>query len=273
MDLSTLAPSAGLTVDLSTSSSGGGFSLSLGEHFTPTLQLNVSGNSSSSPSFYYEDTVAGSPTITASASEWSSGTLTPSVAPGPLYSITVSPSTATVAAGGKQLFTAAGKDAYGNAVSVSPSWTTSGSIGNVSPSSGSSTTLTAASSSVSGYVIATQGSVSNSASVTVTSQAAMKVTLTAGRVSASRRHYTVPLTVAATNASSSAAVSGASVTLQVYEGSSCSGTVTASGSGTTGSNGQLTMDFTTGTATTWCTLATVTATGYSQGSGQTTFTT
>jgi hypothetical protein len=35
----------------------------------------------------------------------------------------------------------------------------------------------------------------------------------------------------------------------------------------------VTFNFTTRTATTWCALATVTATGYSQGSGQTSFST
>jgi hypothetical protein len=35
----------------------------------------------------------------------------------------------------------------------------------------------------------------------------------------------------------------------------------------------VTFNFTTRTATTWCASATVTATGYSQGSGQTSFST
>ncbi|HEV8360133.1 MAG TPA: PKD domain-containing protein [Candidatus Thermoplasmatota archaeon] len=45
------------------------------------------------------------------------------VEPGPLASIAVSPSSVDVQAGATQLFTAAGADAYGNVVSIAPSWT------------------------------------------------------------------------------------------------------------------------------------------------------
>ncbi len=101
VDLSTGAPSAGTSVLLSTSSAGGGFSTSSGGQFTTTLTLPTisSGNSSSEP-FYYEDTTAGSPTITASASGWGSGTLPTTVSAGPLKTIKVSPSSVTLAEGG-----------------------------------------------------------------------------------------------------------------------------------------------------------------------------
>jgi hypothetical protein len=81
------------------------------------------------------------------------------------------------------------------------------------------------------------------------------------------------LTVTADDATTGAPISGASVVLSVYAGPSCSGTPAASGTGTTGSNGQVGFTFTTRTAGTWCALATVTASGYTDGSGETTFST
>jgi hypothetical protein len=273
IDLSTPAPSAGLTVALSTSSSGGGFSNSPAGPFTQTLVLpTISSDISSSGSFYYEDTVAGGPTITASASGWGPATLPTTVSAGPLHAIKVSPSPVTLAEGGTQLFTASGVDGFGNSVTISPSWSTTVPGGSMSPGSGTSATLQTTTSG-NGSVTATQGSVSGSATVTVTAQATLSVTVKAGALSGSRARYEVPLTVTADNATSNAAVNGASVTLEIFGNAACTGTATASGTGTTASSGQVTFNFTTRTAATWCASATVTATGYSQGAGHTSFST
>lgn len=178
VDLSTGAPSGGLTVDLATSSSGGGFSTSGSPGtFSHTLALTVSSGGTATMSFYYEDTVAGTPTVTASATGWATGSLPVTVDPGPLASIAVSPTSATVAEGGTQTFTATGADSYGNPVSVDPSWTTSGSVGSVT-SPGSSTTFTAGQSPGTGSVTAAQDGVSGSSSVTVSALASMTVDVT-----------------------------------------------------------------------------------------------
>ncbi len=273
VDLSTPAPSPGLNVTLSTSSTGGGFSTSSAGPFSATLALpSISSGASSSATFYYEDTVAGSPTVTASASGWGPASLSTTVSAGQLKTIKVSPATVTLAQGGSQLFSASGADSYGNPVSISPSWTTTVTGANMSPPSGASSTLQTTTSG-NGLVTATQGSVSGSANVTVTAQSTLAVKVTAGALSGSRARYEVPLAVTADNATTSAAVSGASVTLQVFGNATCTGTATASGSGTTASSGQVTFNFTTRTAGTWCALADVTATGFSPGSGQSSFST
>ncbi len=75
------------------------------------------------------------------------------------------------------------------------------------------------------------------------------------------------------DAASGAAISGAGVGLQVFSGSSCSGTVAASGTGTTNSNGQVNFTFTTKNQGTYCALATVSASDYENGTGETSFTT
>jgi hypothetical protein len=187
VDSSTAAPSGGTMVTLITSSSTGGFSTSAIGPFNPSLTVSIGADNTASGGVYYSDTTAGTATITASASGWSSASMAVTVDAGPL--------------------------------------------------------------------------------------ATMAVTVTAGKVSKKGPNYHVPLTVDATNGSTSKALSGASVSLQVYPGTSCSGTPAASDSGTTGSNGQVTVTFSTRQTGPWCALATVTDSGYSTGSGTTTFST
>ena len=149
VSLSATAPSGEVTVNLATSSSGGGFSTSSSGPLSNTLQLPVAGGASLTESFYYEDIVAGTPTGTATAAAWTTGNLPVTVNPGVLASITVNPSSATVPKDATQTFTAAGADAYGNPVTVNPTWTTTtGSDGTVSPLTGSFTVFTAGSATV-----------------------------------------------------------------------------------------------------------------------------
>jgi subtilase family serine protease len=118
------------------------------------------------------------------------------------------------------------------------------------------------------------GATSASTTLTITPAgvSAMSVTVSAGAVSQKGPNHRVPLTVGAAD-SSGAPIGGASVTLEVYPGSTCAGTPAASGTGTTGSNGQVGFNFSTRQTGAWCALATVDATGYSTGSGTTTFST
>ena len=272
IDLSAPAPSGGLSVSLATSSSSGGFSTSSSGPFSSPTTVTVAAGSTTSTALYYSDTKAGSPTVTASASGWASATLSVSVTAGALTTIAVSPSSASVAEGGTQIFSATGLDAYGNLVSVDPSWATTVSGASISPSTGSSTTFTAGQSSGSGNVTATADGLSGFASVTVTSLSSMVVTVAAGKLVKKGPNYQVPLTATA-DTSSAAPLSGASTSLQVFSGSTCSGTVVASGTGTTGANGQVGFTFSTRKIGPWCALANVSAAGYSTGSGQTTFST
>ncbi|HEU5362290.1 MAG TPA: S53 family peptidase [Gaiellaceae bacterium] len=119
------------------------------------------------------------------------------------------------------------------------------------------------------------GATSGSTSVTVVSGtlSTMTVGVSAGKVSKKGPNYRVPLTVTAADASTRAPLSGASVTFLVYAGSTCAGTAVASGSGTTGSTGQVGFTFSTRRTGAWCALADVTANGYSSNSGTTNFST
>lgn len=85
--------------------------------------------------------------------------------------------------------------------------------------------------------------------------------------------FTIPVTVTATAIASGAPLSGATGTVQVYQGSSCTGRVMETSSGALDSSGQETFDFHTRASATWCASATVTAPGFATGSASSTLTT
>jgi hypothetical protein len=166
VDIPSAQPSD-VSVSLSSSSSATGvFSTSQGGSSTSSVTIQAG---QTSASFYYEDTTAGSPTLTATATGYTTATQTETVQAAALHAIAVSPNSASVTVGGTQDFTATGQDQYGNPVDVSnAAWTTTA-PGTVSPTTGSSTTFTAGSTTGSGSVTAAIGSISNYGSVTVTS--------------------------------------------------------------------------------------------------------
>ncbi len=254
-------------VSLTSTSAGGAFSATGGTTFSKTLTVTVAAGTTTA-SFSYKDTVAGSPTLTASSSGWTQGSRSVTVSAGTPISIAVSPTTASLAEEATQTFTATGTDQYGNTVPVDASWGTTGTIGTVTAGPATTTTLTAGTTAGSGTVTATYGSLSAHATVTVTSTPTLAVSVSAGSVSSRGRTYEVPLTAKVTG--TSGGVKGAKVTLDVYSGS-CSGSLAASGSGTTGSSGSVSFTFSTSSTGTYCAKATATASGYSAGSGTATF--
>jgi hypothetical protein len=205
----------------------------------------------------------------------------------PDFTLSASPTSQTVTAGGSTSYSVSisPSGGFNSSVTLSVTGLPSGASGSFSPNPASSTSTlqvsTSASTPAGTYsltVTGTGGGITHSTSVSLAVQSSatsgtMQVTVTAGSATRAGRGYKVPLTVTADDATTGAAISGAEVLLQVYAGSSCSGTPAASGTGTTGSNGQVGFTFTTRTAGTWCALATVTASGYTDGSGETTFST
>lgn len=207
------------------------------------------------------------------------------------FSISVSPTSGSVTAGSSTTF----------AVTVTPSGGYTGTVDLTAPApSGLSTTLkptslnfgsttssqsatltvTASTSATGSYGVTVTGtdsttpSLTSSATVSVDVSAAtsstMNVSVSAGTV-VHHGSYRVPLTVTVTN-SSNTPISGASVSLDIYSGS-CNGTLVASTSGTTASNGGASFSFTTKQTGSWCAVASATASGYISGSGSTTFNT
>jgi hypothetical protein len=131
------------------------------------LTLSVPAGSTSSASFYYTDTQAGHPVVTASASGYSNAAQTETVNAAALTRIALTPTSAQMRVGGRRAFSATGRDPYGNAVSVKPTWTVTPTLGTFSPNPGNPVTLTAKTVG-SGTITASVGAVSGHASVTVT---------------------------------------------------------------------------------------------------------
>ncbi len=266
--LSEPAPSGGLAVTLSASS--GGFAPSAAGPFTTSGTVTVLAGQSVSAPFYFQTTTAGSASLSASAGGWSPASQTDPVDPGPLATIVVSPAQASVPEAASQVFSAEGFDAYGNAEPVSPRWSAPGSVGTLTPPTGSLTTFTAAMTPATFTLSASAEGIVGTASVTVTGLASMTVSVTASSPTKARhKGYAVPLTVAAT--SPSGPLAGAGVTLQVYWGS-CAGPLVASFVGSTGSVGTASFTFTTAQGGSYCAAATVRATGYRAGTGTVAFT-
>jgi hypothetical protein len=164
------ATSAPVTITLTSSSSQGSFAASVTTPWSGSnpFSLTVPAGQTTA-SVYYEDTRAGNPTLTASASGYTSVSQVETVTAAVLASISIAPSSATVATGGSQTFSASGADAYGNPVGVSnATWSVSpAALGTVSPATGGSTTFTAGASAGSGSLFASVGAVQGSASLSV----------------------------------------------------------------------------------------------------------
>jgi hypothetical protein len=216
-------------ITLSSTSLRGTFSTSASGPWTSTLTVTVPAGASSA-SFYYEDTLAGTATLTATATGRDAASQAETVAPRPVSTLSLSPASATVRAGATQAFTAAGTDAYGKAVTVTPTWTSS--IGTIA----SDGTFTAPATSGSGAVTANAGGVSASATVTVTQPV---VQVSSIRYSTSFGRLVVTFAV---DAATGAAVPGAAISFTIDRNSYA----WASGSATTGSAGTVTVTASTG---------------------------
>ena len=181
--------------------------------------------------------------------------------------------TAFVASAGGGTTTTSTSTTSTSTTSTSTTSTSTTSTSTTSTSTTSTSTTSTSTTSTSTTSTSTTSTSTTSTSTTTTAGPAIAVTVSAGAASRSGGEYVVPVSVVAVNSVSRAGISGASSLLDVYEGSSCSGTVAASGTFTTNSGGEVSVNFESRTAATWCLEATVTASGYTPGSGQKTFTT
>jgi hypothetical protein len=129
-----------VTVTLTSTSPRGTFSTTATGPWTSTLDVQIPVGSTDA-GFYYSDTKAGTATIAASAPGRAGAEQVVTVRAAALATLGVTPATATLRPGEKQVFSASGADPYGNQITVSASW--SASSGKVSPVSGASTTFRA----------------------------------------------------------------------------------------------------------------------------------
>ena len=163
------AASAPIDVTLSSSSAVGRFAASADGPWSLALTLTLPAGASVSDSFVYEDTKAGSPTLTASATGYSSTSQPATVSAAALATISISPRSARLPIQETRSFRASGADAYRNPVRVTPRWSVSAALGRVAPNPGNPVSFRAVRVGR-GTVRANVGSISGTASVAVTAQ-------------------------------------------------------------------------------------------------------
>lgn len=168
-------------IALSSNSPAGAFAVAPEGPWAPGLTVTVLAGGTTSPQFYYRDTRAGTPLLTAAAPGYAPGTQTVTVLAGTPVALTVSPTSVTLRTGASASFTARSVDAFGNqAPAAGAVWAVSPSgFGSVAPATGPTTTFTAGatgSGSVSATVATPTVSMTVSASVTVLPPPRMRVT-------------------------------------------------------------------------------------------------
>jgi hypothetical protein len=208
-------------VTLASSSANGVFSTSASGPWTSSLSVTIP-TGTSSASFYYEDTTAGNPTITATTAGRQAATQVETVTSGGVASLSLSPTSASIPLGSSQTFTVSGVDAYGNRVTPNVTW--SAATGTLSTTSGTSTTFTAATTGTATVTATDAGGATATATVSVTTKPASVSSITYSR-SGGYLYVTI------------ATVPNATVGLTILR----SGTAYANGSVNSGSTGKVTV--------------------------------
>lgn len=142
----------------------------------PLWSTGVGGGTVNSTGLFTAGTVAGSfPNIVTATVGTLSASATVVVTGGALTTITLTPTPATLAGGGTQQFTAVGRDANGNVVTITPTW----SVVNTGGTIGTSGLFTAGtvSGTFTNTVRATSGAVSGTGTVIVTPGAATSASI------------------------------------------------------------------------------------------------
>ena len=167
-------PAAPLAVTVTTSSPTGMLATSPAGPFTPSITVQLPAGAFSTAQVYYQDTTAGTATLSVSAPGAVSATQALTVSGALAAAIRIEPSTATVPLGSTASFSAVGIDGFGNPIaSLSAAWSLApGTPGALAPASGPTTTYTASGRVGKGAVVATvatpAGPLTATAPVTVT---------------------------------------------------------------------------------------------------------
>ena len=144
---------------------------------TPTWSASTGGTIAPSGLFTAGNTPGTYTNAVVASSGGLTSTATVIVTAGPLASITVTPTPATMAINGTQQFTAVGKDAAGNVVTIAPSWSIVAGGGSINPTSGLFTAGTTAG-TYTNTVRASVGAIAGTATVNVTTGPLASITVT-----------------------------------------------------------------------------------------------
>lgn len=174
-------PAAPVVATVASSSPTGTFATSAAGPFTPTLSIQLPAGAFATPQLYYQDTTAGTVTLTATAGGIVAATKQVIVGGAAPVALSVDPPSTAVVTGATVKLTAVGTDQFGNAVPASATvWTlTPGTLGSITSSTGGSTTFTAGRRTGTGQLTATvttpTGTLAASATLTVVAPPALRV--------------------------------------------------------------------------------------------------
>ena len=214
-------------VTVTSTSPAGRFSTAATGPWSSTLSTSIASGSATT-SFYYQDTTAGSATITAAAAGKVAASQTVTVSPAALARVAVGPASVSLPRGASQTFSATPTDAYGNAVPATVTWSLSaGTPGALSGTTGPSTVYTA-STTGKGTVVATAGDASGTAAIVVPARVAS--------VGYGTYYKDLLITPALTDAAGRP-LAGVTVSLSVTR----NGVAYAARTGTTGADGRVTV--------------------------------
>ena len=247
------------TVNLTSTSAGASFAATSGGAAVTSVTIP---GSYSTATFYYGDTTAGNPTITAAATGLSSATQQETITALPASQLGVSTFTATASASATNAFTVTLQDPYGNAVKSGSATTvnltsTSTGVHEFAANSGgtavTSVTLPANASSVTAYygderagtptITAVDGTFSGTSTVTINAKTTgdtLSLISGSGQSTTVGSAFTNPLVVQDLDQYGNP-VSGVTVTF-TPPASGASGTFTTSATAVTASNGQATSN-------------------------------
>lgn len=116
------AAASALSVTLKSTSVAGRFSATTAGPWSKTLVVSIGQGQTTSGSFFYRDTLAGTATLHACGSGLAPVTQAVVIAAAQPARIVVSPTRATLRVGQRRVFTARLSDAYGNRVTSVPTW-------------------------------------------------------------------------------------------------------------------------------------------------------
>jgi hypothetical protein len=137
-------PAAPVVATVTSSSPTGLLATSAAGPFAPSVTVQLPAGAFATTQLFYQDTVAGTLSINASAAGVVTGTHELTVTGAAAVSLRVDPPSATVLPGARVQLTALGRDQFANETPASAVWSLEpGSAGTIAPTSGATTTYTA----------------------------------------------------------------------------------------------------------------------------------
>jgi hypothetical protein len=191
-------PLAPVVATVASSSPTGLLATSAAGPFAPTVTIQLPAGTFATAQLFYQDTIAGTVAISASAAGVVTGTHQLTVTGAAPVSLRVDPPSATLLPGAKLQLTALGSDQFGNETPATAVWSLGqGATGTIAPASGPTTTYTAPATPGAAQVTATVTTATGilTATTSITVEAPPPLRVSAVRYGVARKQLHVYVTV------------------------------------------------------------------------------